>query len=295
VDLARARAALARLERWLACLHARVHRVEVQADGVSGEWVMTDTGQATRTILYLHGGGFMFRTPLMHAGLAARLCRGLDARAFIPRYRLAPEHALPAAHEDCIAAYRWLLATGHAAQCIVVAGDSAGGLLVLAVLQRIRDERLPAPACAVLFSPGTDLEQVQHLGAEATHGDPMIGPGALELLQRLVIAPVDVHDPAVSPCAGSLAGLPPLLFQAGSTELLLDQSRRAFLQARASGGAAELQVWPDMPHVFQAVQWLPEARQALACVSDFVERHDPGPLTRAVQGHDTGRALRRGS
>ncbi len=275
VDLPRAREALARLDRRLGGFHAAVRRAEVHADGISGEWVTTDRGTASRTILYLHGGGFMFRTPLTHAGLAARLCDALDARAFVARYRLAPEHPLPAAHEDCFAAYRWLLATGHDPRRIVVAGDSAGGLLVLAVLQRIRDAGLPAPACGVMFSPGTDLEQVAGLGPDATSGDPMIGPGVLELLQRLVIAPVDMHDPAVSPCAGSLAGLPPLLFQAGSTELLLEQSRKAFLKARASGSAAELQVWPEMPHVFQAVQWLPESRQALACVRDFVERHDP--------------------
>ena len=170
--------------------------------------------------------------------------QALDARAFIARYRLAPEHPLPAAHEDCFAAYRGLLAKGHDPRRIVVMGDSAGGLLVLAVLQRIRDAGLPAPSCGVMFSSGADLEEVAGLDADATRGDPMIGPGVLELLQRVVIAPVDMHDPAVSPCAGSLAGLPPLLFQAGSTELLLDQSQggaegaRRRKRGRAAGLAA---------------------------------------------------------
>jgi monoterpene epsilon-lactone hydrolase len=274
VDIARARDAIAGLDRWLGRFHATVRRDDVQAEGILGEWVTAAQGIGSRTILYLHGGGFMFRTPLTHAGLAARLCDALDARAFLPRYRLAPEHPLPAAHEDCFAAYRWLLASGHDPARIVVLGDSAGGTLVLAVLQRIRDAHLPAPACGVMFSPGTDFEQVLCLDAEATSGDPMIGAGVLELLQRVVIAPVDVHNPAVSPCAGSLAGLPPLLFQVGSTEVLLEQSRQAFRQVRASGGVAELQIWPEMPHVFQAVQWLPETRQALTCVREFVVRHD---------------------
>ncbi len=157
-----------------------------------------------------------------------RDCVGpLDARAFIPDYRLAPEHPLPAAHEDCFAAYRWLLAAGHDPSRIVLVGDSAGGLLVLAVLQRIRDAGLPAPSCGVMFSPGADLEDAQKIDAEATRGDPMIAAGVLELLQRVVIAPIDVRDPLISPCAGNLGGLPPLLFQAGSTEVLLDQTLRA--------------------------------------------------------------------
>jgi acetyl esterase/lipase len=158
-----------------------------------------------------------------------------------------------------------------------VIGDSAGGLLVLAVLQRIRDAGLPAPSCGVVFSPGTDLEDFQKLDGDAARDDPMIAPGAIELLQRVVLAPIDVRDPRISPRAGSLAGLPPLLFQAGSTEVLLEQSRKAVQDVHAAGSSAELQVWPRMPHVFQAVHWLPEARQALACVRDFVSRACPDP------------------
>ena len=247
VDLPRAREALARLDRRLGGFRAAVRRAEVHADGVSGEWVTTDRGTASRTILYLHGGGFMFRTPLTHAGLAARLCDALDARAFVARYRLAPEHPLPAAHEDCFAAYRWLLATGHDPRRIVVAGDSAGGLLVLAVLQRIRDADLPGPGlrCNVLTGNKSragggprpirdqrrpdDRARCSRIAATARHRT-----GRHARSRRFALR-------------GQPAGLPPLLFQAGSTELLLEQSRKAFLKARASGSAAELQVWPEMP------------------------------------------------
>ena len=277
IELDRAREAIAQLDVRLGGRSADFQRVAVESAGVSGEWVTLSDRATQRTILYLHGGGFMFRTPRTHARLAARLCAALDARAFVARYRLAPEHPLPAAHEDCFAAYRWLLAEGHDPRRIVVMGDSAGGFLTIAVLQRIRDAGLPPPCCGVVFSSGADLAEVQKLDADATREDPMIGAGVLDLLQRVVIAPVDTLDPTISPGAGNLGRLPPLLFHAGSTEVLLDSIRKTVAQVLADGGRAELTVWPLMPHVFQAVHWLPEAREALACVRDFVERYDPVP------------------
>ena len=145
---------------------------------------------------------------------------------------------------------------------------------MLATLQRIRDAGLPAPACGVLFSPGFDLSAVDAAAAAAAN-DPLISTELLNLLKRIVVAPIDPHDPAISPCAGSLAGLPPLLIQVGSTEALLDQSRKAAAMARAAGGHVELQVWPHMPHVFQAATWLPEAQRALAMVRTFVDAQAP--------------------
>jgi acetyl esterase/lipase len=269
-DLADMRRLMARLDRWLVSGEG-ARRIPVDAEGVSAEWITGRAATTARTLLYLHGGGFMLRSPRIHARLAARLCDVLDARALMPHYRLAPEHPLPAAHEDCFHAYRWLCGEGHRPENIVLAGDSAGGLLVLATLQRIRDAGLPAPACAALFSPGSDLAAL-HSAVAAADDDPMISAEALELLQRLVVAPVDAHDPAISPCAGSLAGLPPLLIQVGSTEALLGQSIRAATLARAGGTHVELQIWPQMPHVFQAVTWLPESGRALAMVGAFADR-----------------------
>lgn len=268
IDLAVMRRRMAGLDRWLGSGGA-VQRAPVDANGVAADWITGSPTEGPRTLLYLHGGGFMLRSPRIHARLAARLCHVLGARALMPHYRLAPEHPLPVAHKDCFHAYRWLLAQSHRAGDIVLAGDSAGGLLVLATLQRIRDAGLAAPACAVLFSPGSDLADLDSAIA-AAGDDPMISAPALELLQRLVVAPIDPRDPAISPCAGSLAGLPPLLIQVGSTEALLGQSMKAAALARAGGTPVELQVWPQMPHVFQAVAWLPESRRALTRVGEFV-------------------------
>lgn len=287
IELPAARRFMATLDRWLGRGRAGFTCERVDANGVAADWISADAAgnsATSRVLLYLHGGGFMFRTPRLHARLAARLCRTLDARALMPDYRLAPEHPLPAAHEDCLAAYRWLLAEGHDPARIVVIGDSAGGLLTLATLQRIRDAGLPLPACGVMFSPGTCFDSTRPLEARDTAGDPMLGAGALALIQREVVAAVAPNDGAVSPCAGSMHGLPALLFQAGSTELLLPQSEKAVALARAAGTHAELQVWPELPHVWQAVHWLPEAQQALACVGDFVARHGAA----ATQGDKVG-------
>ncbi|MBK5356588.1 alpha/beta hydrolase [Pseudomonas sp. TH41] len=279
MELAKVQTLLTRLDRWLGGGGRGFNREHISARGVAADWIGVDAIKSGRVILYLHGGGFMFRTPRLHARLAARLCLTLGARTLMPHYRLAPGHPLPAAHEDCFAAYRWLLEQGQDPARIIVIGDSAGGLLTLATLQRIRDAGLPLPACAVMFSPGTCIDSIRRLDARATADDPMIGAGALELLQRVVVAEVAAHDPGVSPCAGSLHGLPPLLLQAGSTECLLHQSQIAVAQARNAGTHAELQVWPQMPHVWQAVDWLPEAQDALACVGEFVERHSHQPAS----------------
>src|SRR5205823_12264517 len=131
---------------------------------------------------------------------------------------------------------------------------------------RIRDAALPLPACAVMFSPATDVAGFMKLDAGATRDDPMIGTELIELAKRLVIAPVDAHDPAISPCEGSLAGLPPLLIQVGSTEALLGQSLKAAELASMAGTTVELQISSQMPHVFQAVALLPVTRRAVGRV-----------------------------
>lgn len=273
IELPKAHKLVARLDRWVGGLDTGFVSTPFHAFGLDANWITVRQVPKELVILYLHGGGFMFSMPAVHARLAARLCRTLNAAAFIPHYRCAPEHPLPAAHEDCFTAYRWLLAEGHDPAGIVIIGDSAGGLLTLATLQRIRDAGLPPPLCGVMFSPGTCVDSIRDLDGQATANDPMIGAGMLDLLQRIVIEPTAVNDAAISPCAGSLHGLPPLLFQAGSTEVLLHQSVKAHGMARAAGTEAELQIWPEMPHVWQAVPWLPEAQHALDCVAEFVERH----------------------
>ncbi|HOY34148.1 MAG TPA: alpha/beta hydrolase [Aquabacterium sp.] len=223
---------------------------------------------ARRVILYLHGGAFVVETPRLHGAFVARLARAAQAAALMPHYRLAPENPFPASPDDAMAAYRWLLASGYAGREIVVAGDSAGGNLALGLLQRIVHEGLPVPSCAVALSPLTDATFSGESVRRNDGLDPMFTARGFETLSRFV-APDDAIRtwPLASPLFGDMAGLPPLLLQVGSSELLLDDSVR-FAQRHPG---AKLQVWHDMPHVFPLFDFLPESKAALGQIVQFID------------------------
>jgi acetyl esterase/lipase len=250
-----------------------VVRQPLHCDGVPAQWVSVPETRPERVVLYLHGGSFAYRFPNAHAGFAARLCRRLEARALIPDYRLAPEHPFPAAPDDCLAAYRWLLASGVAPDHVVVVGDSAGGNLALVTMQRALTAGDPLPACAVLLSPGVDCTLASPSMVDNAEHDPMLRLNNLLVLRNhYVPASHLVTHPHVSPLFGEFVGLPPLLLQVGSTEILRDEAIRAAQKARAAGVDVELELWPDMPHVFQIVSFLPESAQALDHIVAFVRR-----------------------
>jgi len=249
----------------------RVSRESVDCDGVPAQWVSVPESRAERVVLYLHGGSFAYRFPNAHANFAARLCERLEARALLPDYRLAPEHPFPAAPDDCLTAYRWLLARGIAPHNLVIIGDSAGGNLALVTVQRARNDGDPLPACAVLLSPGVDGTLASPSMVDNADNDPMLRLNNLLVLRNhYVPASHLVTHPHVSPLFGEFAGLPPLLLQVGSTELLRDEAIRAAQKARAAGVDVELEIWPDTPHVFQIVSFLPESLQALEHIVRFV-------------------------
>ena len=243
-------------------------RIEpVTAGTVPASWVTVKGGRRNGVVLYLHGGAFIAETPTFHGALLGRLCREGRCRGLMPSYRLAPEHRYPAALDDCMAAYRWLLAEGHEAKDIVVAGDSAGGNLTLALLLRLRDEGLPLPAGAVALSPVTDLtfsgESIQRNDGV----DDMFSADSMDGLVPVYLSDRELRtDPRVSPVFGDFAGLPPLLVIVGSTELLLDDSVRVAQRWPQS----TLLVWDGMPHVFVGFDFLPEAREAAQRIGRFV-------------------------
>ena len=254
----------------------RCVRETAVAGGVPAEWVSCRDRDAGRIILYLHGGGYVFCSPVTHRGLAYRIARACGARALVLDYRLAPEHPHPAAVEDAIAAYRWLLEGGADPARLAVAGDSAGGGLALVLLQRLRDLRMPLPACASLLSPWTDLTCSGESMRINRGKDPIIRPRVIAGFARLYAPEDEFTRPTVSPLFGDLSALPPLLIQAGSIETLLDDSRRVADKAAKSGTPVELEVWPGMIHVFQALSPLvPEARRAISGIGSFVSRHIP--------------------
>ncbi|GIG69196.1 alpha/beta hydrolase [Phytomonospora endophytica] len=218
-------------------------------------------------LLYFHGGGFVVGSARSTAHLPAALVRHLDGRAISLDYRLAPEHPYPAAPDDCLAAYRELLDSGLDARRVVFAGDSAGAALAVTTMLRARDAGLPLPAAAVLFSPAVDLTVSGETMRTKNGVDPIFTPDAIAWLFGQYLDGADAHE--ASPLFGDLAGLPPLLIQAGSSELLLDDAVRLAGHAASAEVAVTLEVAPRQPHVFQHGE-SPEAVSALERAGRFL-------------------------
>ena len=241
-------------------------------DEVRAEWLEVPQSRLDRVFLYLHGGAFCFRMPRIQSAMIARWCRQSGARALMPVYRLAPEHPYPAASDDCLASYRWLLNHGVPAQNVVICGDSAGGNLALVTLMRARDEGLPLPAAAIFLSLATDFSLSGRSAAVNQASDPMFSVPMLRWFGEMYLSePELLLTPLVSPLTGNFAGLPPMLFQVGSNEILLDDSTRAAAKAHGSGVDVQLDVFDGMPHIFQAIAQLPESKVADKHVAEFLE------------------------
>lgn len=224
-------------------------------------------------ILYLHGGGYVACSPATHRPITAGMARRSRAAVYAPDYRLAPEHPYPAAVDDAERAYRWLVDRGVPPGEIVVAGDSAGGGLAVALLHRLRATARPLPAGAVLFSPWTDLTGS---GASARTNDgkcAMFRPENLADFAACYAGPAERRHPEVSPLFGSLGGLPPVHIQVDADELLRDDAVRLHEGILAAGGASELRIAEGLFHCWQMLDGLiPEAGRALAAASDFARR-----------------------
>jgi epsilon-lactone hydrolase len=224
------------------------------------------------TLFHIHGGGFALGSATGSAGLASALARKTGMRAVSADYRLAPEHPYPAALNDVTAAYRALAAQPGGAGHLVVSGESAGGNLAIELLIAARAEGLPMPAAALLLSPMTDLTATGASYAAKAHADPAITARAIRTRAADYLAGADPADPRVSPIHADLSGLPPLLIQAGSHEVLLDDATRLAAKAAADDVAVILDITPGVPHVFQAfAALLDEGDAALNRAARFVQ------------------------
>jgi monoterpene epsilon-lactone hydrolase len=242
----------------------------VDAGGVPALWVTPEGARPARTILFLHGGGYIFLTASRFTPVMAELAKASGARCLGLDYRRAPEHSFPAPVDDAVAAYRWLLDQGTPPSTIALAGDSAGGGLVIAALLAIRDRGLPLPAAGCSISPWTDLKVS---GASADEvADPVVTGAALRMMADTYLAGADPADPYASPLYADLAGLPPLHVQVGTREALLDDSRRFVAKARAAGLEVTSLEHEDVAHmwIFHDAM-MPESQAAFAAIGDFLK------------------------
>ena len=264
-------------------------KFSAQSSPVKGEWVIAPESDPKRRILYIHGGAWLAGSPKSHRIITDRLARLCNASVFSLDYRLLPEHTRAQGIDDCYAAYRWILETGPEGEAelvfLMVAGDSAGGILTLATVAWARDQGLRAADAAVAFSPSTDVTMTSPSLRSNVSTDPMLGPGFGKLLKvppvllwwgSWITNRIPPSDPRVSPLRGDLAGLPPILIQASEAEMLFDDARRYAAKAKAAGSNVQLQTWPHMVHVWQIFSpELPEAEDAFAKIAVFIDALAP--------------------
>lgn len=242
----------------------------IEMNGVPGRRYRTHGSQNGKALLFLHGGAYVLGGPASHGALAARLGGAAGATAYFADYSLAPEHPYPAATEDAVTAYRWLL-RHYTADRIAIAGDSAGANLTLAAAMIIRDKGLPMPAALALISPWIDLSHSGESARTLAQRDPMLRTDWLAACARLYAPNVSPEDPRISPLFGEMKGLPPMLIHVGSEEVVLSDSERLLQRAQAAGVEARLRVFEGLWHDFQLhAGQLPEADESIAELGRFL-------------------------
>ena len=251
-----------------------------QIEQMAAEWIIPEQAAQGKVLLYIHGGGFISGSVQTHRMHVAKFAMGSGLKSLLFNYRLAPEHPFPAAPEDCVTAYRWLLRQGYAPEDIVVGGESAGGTLTLALLLALKEEKIALPAAAFSISPVTDLR----CGAESfrTNAKKDIAPqGSWDVWTGYYIGDQDPTLPLLSPLMGNYEGLPPLYICVGTHEIHLDDCVNVAQKAKAAGVAVTLRTWPNMIHAFPILSPLfPEAKQALSEICTFAREQVERSTTR---------------
>ncbi|MCP4373133.1 MAG: alpha/beta hydrolase [Deltaproteobacteria bacterium] len=246
----------------------------VSINGIKAEWVSVGNVSEEKIILFLHGGTYTFGSINTHRGIAARMSKYSGCKALVLDYRLAPEYPFPAAVEDSTNAFQWLIESGISPNNIAIVGDSAGGGLSLATMLILRDNGDPLPGAAICFSPWIDLEGKGESNKANIGIDPLISPEWFDYMAAFYVGNNDIKNPQISPIYADLKGFPPMLIQAGSDEVILDDSKRLAEQALEVGVEVTLDIWENMWHVWQLSGGLmPEATMALQKAGEFVRKH----------------------
>src|SRR5262245_18633128 len=241
------------------------------AGGVNAEWAHALNARTDAVILYFHGGGYVIGSPSSHRHLTAALSQAAGMGALAVDYRLSPEHPFPAAVDDAVRAYQWLLQSGVAPNHIVIAGDSCGGGLTVATLIALRELGLPRAAAGVCLSSWFDLTWTAESYTTRADVEPIITRESLTKWAQAYLQGQDARLPLASPLFADLTGLPPLLIQVGTDEVLLDDSTMLAARAKAAGVDATLEVWDEMIHVWHYFYpMLREGREAIARIGDYI-------------------------
>jgi acetyl esterase/lipase len=250
---------------------------QVNLDGVPAEWQIVSNAQKDKVLLYFHGGGMVIGSPRASRRFTVALGQALEMKVLSVDYRLAPEFPHPSGQEDCVKAYKWLLSSGIKSKNIIIGGLSAGGYYTLTTLLRLRKEGIKLPLGAICLSPGTDyrIDEIDDSFFENAETDPILADSGLLLFcLPAYLAGKDPDDPFISPITADLKGLPPLLIQASSCEILYSGCKKLFDKAEASGVDATLETWDDVPHGFHVfgLDILPESKDAIEHIKVFVAK-----------------------
>lgn len=248
---------------------------EIKISGLTAFWVDAAGSDQDKAILYLHGGGYMFGSSMStHKDFLWRLARASSCRVLALDYRLAPEHPFPAAVEDAVTAYDWLLEKGFPPSSLAIAGDSAGGGLMFGTLLKLKDTHRRLPAAAVGLSPWTDLAITGKSVKKNAKHDAIIPGTGLDEGAEYYLQGESNRNPYASPLYGDHQGLPPTLIQVGSQEVLLDDSTRLASKMKSAGVPVVLEIWKKMPHVWQTLAFLiPEGKVAIDHIGLFLKGH----------------------
>lgn len=245
----------------------------VNIDKINAEWISNKRVMQGKVILYFHGGAYVYGSTTTHKAMVARIVNASDVKALLPEYRLAPEHKYPAAIEDAEFVYQWLLQQGYDSGNIILAGDSAGGGLCIALALLLREKKEPLPAAIVCLSPWVDLTSSGESYKKKIREDPLFTPEGIRKGAQLYAGNEQLTNPFISPAIADLTGLPPLFIQVGSEELLLSDSEILAQQARIAGVNVTLTVWAGMWHVWQIIgNLLPESKKAIREIGEFVKK-----------------------
>lgn len=270
-DISKSRKSLERAARLVPTNYKDFQISKVQFETFDGEWIIPNQSK-NRVILYLHGGGYLIGSTKTHRPMVSRIASESESKALLINYRLAPENPYPAALEDAVSAYQYLLKEGYTPEQIIIAGDSAGGGLSVSLLYYLKDHQLPLPKTAVLLCPWTDLELTGPSIEKNSKYDPVLSRDHMEFMRSNYAGKEDFKQPYISPLYGDVQGLPPIYIQTGTIDPIYDDSVRLHEKILASGGNSILDIYPGKFHVWQAFYtFIREGKKAISEIAKYIK------------------------